>query len=96
MSPAAVFKDWLAVKPAAGRALAVLYEAAGELVPIEDMLRSTGQTRNGLYLSTRDLRQTMDRGAIKNEHGVGYRLTEVGMAECRRALADASQTQVAA
>lgn len=94
--PAAVFKGWLAVPPSAARALAEMWAARGRAVTRAALMKSSGQTSAGLNLSVKLLRAAMDVGAIETLPGEGYFLSAIGLAECRRALADAEQVRSAA
>lgn len=95
------FQGWFATAPkvrrgrafrprsiaAETRVLAALYAAEGGVRPAS-AIATAADVRAGTvaYLICR-LRSAMDAEAIDTVPGVGYRLTEVGLAECRAALA---------
>lgn len=85
---AAIFKEWFCVGPAASRVIAALYEGGGEVVPTDDLVAASRQTLHGFRVSLVHLRSAMDAGSIKLRRDRGYWLTEVGLADCRAALAD--------
>lgn len=93
MSPAPheinAFRDWFGVRPSAARILAVLYAADGKIIRHADLMSAGGQTQAGTRTSVRDLRAAMDPGSIGCAHGTGFWLTQVGLADCAAALADA-------
>lgn len=88
--------EWFGVPPAAGRVAARLYSARGVVVYHEALVIAARQTRNGLNLSIKRLRDAMDEGAIVSVYRVGLRMTATGLADCDRAIADAAARERAA
>lgn len=93
---AAIFQEWFAVGPAASRVLAALYDGEGCSRSHCALMVAGGQTMNGLHLTIKRLRDAMDAGSIANIFREGYRLTDAGLADCGRALADAAARERAA
>lgn len=94
--PAPTFRAYFAIRPATAKVLARLYAAGGEIVGHEELASAGGQTCKGLYESIKFLRQAMDPGSVANKPNVGFRLTEVGVADCDGAIADAVGRELAA
>lgn len=85
------FEGYLGLGPGCSEVLVVLFERAGEPISARDLCRvvSTHRPLNtqALYERIRVLREAMDTEALDSDRGF-YFLTEVGMAECHRALAE--------
>lgn len=92
---AAIFQEWFAVGPAASRVLDALYGHGGKPVDHGTLMAAGGQTMNGLNLTIKRLREAMDRGSIENIFRQGFYLTQAGLADCDKALADAAKRRVA-
>lgn len=69
----------------------VLFDRAGEPISARDLCRQVSTHRplqtQALYERIRVLREAMDTEALDSDKGC-YFLTDVGMAECHRALAE--------
>lgn len=92
----ATFSEWFGVSGTAGRLAATLYAANGQVVRHDDLRLATGQTLKGFNRSLKGLRAAMEPESIINVHGHGYWLSDVGMADCEAALADARRRGIAA
>ena len=67
-------------------ALALLYRAAPDAIPAPAFVRALGTTSGALSVCVHRLRRALEVEAINFENGRGYRLTEVGVSECRLAI----------
>jgi DNA-binding winged helix-turn-helix (wHTH) protein len=85
----AIFSQWFGVPPAAGRVAALLYDACGQLVTREQIMRGAGITANSVHLNIQRLRAAMEPGAIECSPRKGFRLAEAGVEDCAQAMADA-------
>jgi hypothetical protein len=84
-----IFKEWFGVNPSAGRVAAALYCACGTVASRSSLMEAARQTEGGLAYTIKMLRQAMDPGSIECLHGVGWRLTQVGLNDCAAAIVDA-------
>ena len=82
----AAFRTWFGLTDAETEVLGVLYDAKGELRTAPTMAIEAGIKLGSLMMLISRLRQVMDEEAIDCVPGRGYRLTEVGIGECRSAL----------
>ena len=87
MTQADIFRDWfgLTEKPAA--MLAIMLEAQGAVVRSWDVSDALGIAYASVRVFAQHLRAAMETGAIVTVHGHGYRLSPIGLAECRDAIA---------
>lgn len=81
-----MFKEWFGISRSAAVVLALLYHAGGALLPRDRVVMALRTTPGSLSVFLVILRQALDSEAVDCERKRGYRLTEVGMAECRAAL----------
>lgn len=95
MNEAFAFRAWFAINPAPANMLAVLYRARGEIVPHETLLRELRTTVLGVRSAAFLLHGAMEPGSLVVRRCQGYRLSPIGMADCRAALADAQQRAAA-
>lgn len=69
----------------------ILFDRAGEPISARDLCKQVSTHRplntQALYERIRVLREAMDTEALDSDQG-SYFLTDVGMAECHRALAE--------
>jgi uncharacterized protein YjhX (UPF0386 family) len=86
------FRDWFGLQAAQASLLADLHEAQGAIVSAPRAKR----VRQALQVQVHLLRRAMDPGAVRTRSGRGYELTEAGLAECRRALDEASAVSASA
>lgn len=84
------FMDWFGVERATADALVFLWGAQGEAVPVGQL---SAELRQGRPLSTNAvevricaLRRAMEGEAVDTLPGGGYCLTDIGLAECDKAL----------
>ena len=89
MNTPAILSDWLGVRPAYGRVAAALFEAADMGASREELCSQAAVIPSTLEHAIAALREAMDQGAITGQGAEWYRLTAVGMQDCRRALQDA-------
>lgn len=94
---ALIFAEWLGVTRQPGRVMSVLFEARGKVVPQHRLLERLGATATALRCAVFALRKGLPPEACRSKYGAGYRLTAIGLRECREALAEyCSRMQVAA
>lgn len=82
------FIAWFAVDNSAARFLAELYSFHGLTVRHDYLTAKLGVSLGSLRMSSHDLRQAMDPDSLVAIYGIGYRLTQTGLEDCRRAIAD--------
>jgi hypothetical protein len=95
MNTPAIFLEWFALTRTRARMVTMLYEARGDVVTPAQLASVGPVTVSGLEHHLKAIRAAMDPGAVRNEPGVGYRLTGVGVADCDNALIDAQRRRVA-
>lgn len=84
---APVLQHHFGVVRASGRMLALLHAARGRIVPWPEIMDRLGTTKPTVWSAATDLHDTLPRGSLMAIAKVGYRLTDIGMAACREALA---------
>ncbi|PZQ59256.1 MAG: hypothetical protein DI570_16480 [Phenylobacterium zucineum] len=84
------FMEWFGIHAAPARILEVLNAAEGEVVPFDRILTQAGTTKSGTRMALVRMARAMPSGFYASAPGVGYKLTDIGLAECREALADAA------
>jgi DNA-binding winged helix-turn-helix (wHTH) protein len=80
------FREWFGLTPAAAEILAVLFAAKGETVAPDELASQAGVSPRSVGCHLFAVRQALDCEGLDHEPGQGYRLSEVGLDECRRAL----------
>ncbi len=87
----AAFEGYLGLGPGSSEVLVILFDKAGDPISARDLCKAVSTHRpintQALYERIRVLREAMDTEALDSEKG-SYFLTDVGMAECHRALAE--------
>jgi hypothetical protein len=86
----AVFRDWFGLQDNQADLLVILWEQGGGGLKRGDLCAALNSHRRisagALYERVRGLRAAMEVEAVDFDQVRGYRLTEVGMAECARAI----------
>jgi len=80
------FREWFGLTPAAAEILAVLYAAKGRTVAPEALAREAGVSPRAIGFHLFSVRQALDCEGLDHEPSCGYRLSEIGIEECRAAL----------
>ena len=80
------FREWFGMPPTAADLLAKLYLAAGGFVTAAELSRAVGALPGAMRYHLYQVRQAMDCEAVDSQPSYGYRLSEVGLAECRTAI----------
>jgi hypothetical protein len=81
-----VFREWFGLTPASAEILAVLYGAGGETVAPEDLARRAGVSPRAIGFHLFAVRQALECEGLDHAPGQGYRLSEIGLDECRAAI----------
>ncbi len=80
------FREWFGLTPAGAEILAVLYGAKGETVEPDELARQAGVSPRSVGFHLYAVRQALDCEGLDHVSGQGYRLSEIGLGECRAAL----------
>lgn len=80
------FREWFGLTPAAAEILAALYAARGASMAPDDLARTAGVSPRAVGFHLFSVRQALDCEGLDHEPGHGYRLSEIGLEECRAAL----------
>jgi len=80
------FREWFGLRPAEADLLVSLFEANGALVKSHVLAAMAKVSPPSVPVLLVRLRSALETEAIDCERGRGYRLTEIGLAECRNAL----------
>ena len=84
------FRDWLCILDNQADLLVTLWERNGEGLPRRALCNAISKHRpisvGALHERVRVLRSAMEVEAIDFDEVAGYRLTDVGLAECAQAL----------
>jgi len=80
------FREWFGLTPAAAEILAVLHAAKGQTVTPEDLASRAGVSPRAVGFHLFSVRQALECEGLDHEPGQGYRLSEIGLDECRAAL----------
>ena len=80
------FREWFGLTPAGAEILAVLYGAKGETLAPDDLARQAGVSPRAVGFHLFAVRQALDCEGLDHLPGEGYRLSEIGLDECRAAL----------
>jgi hypothetical protein len=91
------FSDWFGVQRTQAEVLVVLFEKEGRPLPCKRLGQEVSSHRpvspGAIWERIRGLREVMEPEGI--DHGVrGYLLTEVGLAECRKALRTTAESLI--
>lgn len=79
------FREWFGLSPAEADILVALYTAGGQFIQTDDVLPAHYAPFT-LRQRVMNLRRALEVEAIDFVRGCGYRLTDVGLAECQRAI----------
>jgi DNA-binding response OmpR family regulator len=85
------FREWFGLRPAEADLLTGLYEAEGEVVSRAQLAATARVVLPSVPVLVVRLRGALEPEAIDCARGQGYRLTDQGLAECRRALRSLSE-----
>jgi len=91
-----VLQEWFGVELGSARLAAALFEQNGRWMNKTAMVVASGRSPADMALCLKQLRAAMEPGAVGFAAGAGYRMTEVGLADCRRGLEDAAAREKAA
>jgi len=80
------FGEWFGLTRAAAEILAVLYGAGGGTVAPDQLARQAGVSPRAIGFHLFAVRQALECEGLDHVPGRGYRLSEVGLDECRAAL----------
>ncbi len=80
------FREWFGLTPAGAEILAVLYGGKGEPIAPEVLAREAGVSPRAVGFHLFAVRQALECEGLDHVPGHGYRLSEVGLDECRAAL----------
>jgi len=80
------FQDWFGLTRAAAEVLAVLYEAQGAALQAPDIARAAGVSPGAVGFHLVFVRRALECEGLDHAPGEGYRLSEVGLQECREVL----------
>lgn len=80
------FREWFGLTPAGAEVLSALYAAKGAALTPEELARQAGVSPKALGFHLFSVRQALDCEGLDHAPGEGYRLSEVGLEECRAAL----------
>lgn len=83
--------QWFGVTPAQGSLLNALYQAAGKIVSVDELIDAASLHPfvgpRTITVQVCHIRKVIGRDGIENQWGAGYRLTEDGLEAVRKALA---------
>jgi len=85
------FREWFGLRPAEADLLAGLYAADGRVVSRDELAAAARVVIPSVPVLVVRLRDALEPESIDCERGVGYRLTDQGLDECRRALRSLSE-----
>ena len=84
------FCDWFGISDPIADVLLALYDNQGRSMTWQALATAADShrppTQGALHMRICDLRKAMDCEAVDCERGEGYSLTEIGVAECNKAL----------
>jgi DNA-binding CsgD family transcriptional regulator len=80
------FREWFGLTPAGAEILAVLYGARGTTVAPEELARKAGVSPRAIGFHLVGVRQALECEGLDHVPGHGYRLSEIGLDECRAAV----------
>lgn len=80
------FQDWFGLTRAAAELLAALYEAQGEAMAGPELARVAGVAPGAVGFHLVFIRRALECEGLDREPGLGYRLSEIGLEECRQVL----------
>ena len=82
------FEHWFGISYAQAQVLALLFQARGGFLSTQQIAVMESSTHENVMVRINRLRQALETEAIDTVRGQGYRLTEVGLAECRQAITE--------
>ena len=80
------FREWFGLTPAGAEILAVLYGAKGATLSPDELAQKAGVSPRSIGFHLFAVRQALECEGLDHLPGHGYRLSEIGLAECRGAL----------
>ena len=80
------FREWFGLTPAAAEVLAVLYGAGGETLAPDALAQQAGVSPRSVGFHLFAVRQALDCEGLDHVPGQGYRLSEIGLDECRASM----------
>ena len=80
------FQDWFGLTRAAAELLAALYQAEGRPMPAPELARAAGVAPGAVGFHLVSIRRALECEGLDREPGQGYRLSEIGLEECREVL----------
>ncbi len=80
------FQDWFGLTRAAAEVLAALYDAQGEALPGPELARVAGVSPGAVGFHLVFIRRALECEGLDHAPGRGYRLSEIGLQECREVL----------
>ena len=80
------FREWFGLPPASSEILAELYAAKGDTVTSAELARRAGVSPNAVGFHLFAVRSALECEGLDHVPGQGYRLSEIGLDECRAAL----------
>jgi hypothetical protein len=84
---ALAFREWFGLERATADLLAVLFQAGGQSVDRHAAARAAGLSPGAIVsYHIPAIRGAMETEAVDCNSGQGYRLSEIGMDECQKAL----------
>jgi hypothetical protein len=85
-----LFRDWFGVQDNQADVLVTLYQAGGQALHRRALCLAINQhrppTMGALHERIRVLRSAMETESIDFDEETGYRLSEIGLEECRKAV----------
>lgn len=91
----AAFEHWFGLSGAQASLLCLLYNAQGAFLTTNQIAVLESSTADTVMIRISRLRQAMDCEAVDSERGSGYRLSDIGLTECRSALTQMAQSLAA-
>ncbi len=80
------FREWFGLTPAGAEILAVLYGAKGATLSPDELARKAGVSPRSIGFHLFAVRQALECESLDHLPGHGYRLSEIGLDECRAAV----------
>ena len=81
----AAWRWWFGLTEYEARWLSLLFERAGEWTSVAHLAGTFGVSSSQVRVQISRLRQALEPEAIDTNPGLGYRLTDLGLGECRGA-----------
>ena len=80
------FREWFGLTPAGAEILAALYGARGSAISSDQLARQAGVSPRSVGFHLFAVRQALECEGLDHVPGQGYRLSEIGLGECRAAV----------